>query len=218
MRSREQRITGGGYYASGKLDMIRNSGDSRHLFNTNSHTNRSDAGGVYTAIRGSVTNANAPENLITNQYLGNGAGYQTAFKGFVQGITEDQHGLDASGDTVLGSVYDINIELWAAPWVLTDHLDHPSVLKAMPHYMAVEDANPIPSILGSVRVITVSYPVFLEIKYTDNGDGTDSFTYTILDTAYTPVVEGAVVILTYPFPVKTETSIISNDEAGVSDD
>lgn len=205
-------INGGGYYATGKLDIVKANTrvDVWHTLDAFGHQNRADHGGVFTTVRGSVT-VLGQDNLITNEYLGAGAGYQTAYKDFVQGIAEDQFG-------ILGNMYDVNIGLWVAPWVLEDHLDHPSMLRAMPHYMAFEDTNTITSIVGNIRVITAKYPVFMEIKYTDHGDGTDSFTYTILDTTFKAVAQGAVVILTYPFPVRAETSIVFGGEAIVSAD
>ena len=205
-------IPGGGYYTTGKLSMVRSSSNrvSYHTLNSFGHTQRSDQGGVYTAVRGSVTVLGS-DTLITNGYLGGGAGYQTVFKDFVQGITEDQHG-------VLGNMYDVDTSLWVVPWVLSDHYDHPSMLRAMPHYMAFENGDVIPSILGDITVVTASYPVFMEIAYTDNGDGTDSFTYRVLDTTYTEIIEGVVIVLEYPFQARSETSVIFDSEVIDADD
>jgi len=210
----DYRITdpsGGGYYVTGKHSMVKtnSSRNVSHTFRVSYWQNRTDQGGVYTAVRGSITN-NGSDTLVTD-YLGGGGGYATAFKDFVQGITEDQAG-------ILGSVYEADIGLWVTPWVLADHLDHPSMLRAMPHYMAIENGSTIPSILGDVTVIVPSYPMFLEVKFTDNGDGTDSFTYTILDTTLTEVTEGAVIILSYPFQARTETSVIFDNEVIDADD
>lgn len=211
MRERDSNtILGGGYYVTGKLEIVLgNNTASWHTLNSFGWQGRADEGGVYTAGRGSVINSSG--GLVTDDYLGGGAGYQTAFKDFVQGITEDQSG-------ILGGMYDINTELWTVPWVLADHYDHPSMLKAIPHYMAIEDRNPIQSILGDITVLLPSYPMFLEIEFTDNGDGTDSFTYRIFDTTYTEVVDGVVVIMTYPFQARSETSVIFDNEVISADD
>lgn len=202
---------GGGYYVTGKHSMTKNnaSKNAHHTFRVSYWQNRTDQGGIYTAVRGSITNPNSDVPLTT--YLGGGGGYATAFKDFVQGITEDQTG-------ILGGMYDINTELWVVPWVLSDHYDHPSMLRAIPHYIAIEDRNPIPSILGEITVLLPSYPMFLEIEFTDNGDGTDSFTYKVLDTTLTEVVDGVVIIMTYPFQARAETSIIFDNEVISADD
>ena len=205
-------FTGGGYYATGKLDITRvnSNSSSWHTLNASQWWYSADQGGVYTAVRGSVT-ISGQTNLITNGYLGSGAAYQTAFKDFVQGISEDQHG-------IAGGMYDVDTTLWVTPWVLADHLDHPSMLRAMPHYMAIENRGKIPSILGDVTVLTATYPVFLEIAYTDNGDGTESFTYRVLDTTYTEATEGVVVLVTFPYQVRAGTDVLFNHETILSDD
>ncbi len=213
MGSRNTEVSGGGYYASGNLTTTRTGGFSWHTFNATSTANQANDGGTFTAIRGPTTLTADPETIVTDSYLGSGSLFQTAFKGFVQGVAEDQ-----TVSATDGGVYDINLGLWVAPWVLADHLDHPSVLRAVPHYTVVEDENTVPSILGDARVVTVSYPVFLEIAYLDGGDGTDSFTYTVLNTALAPVTNGVVCLLTYPFPVRPETSIVFDNEAIVSTD
>jgi len=200
------------------LDIIRNNGTSWHTLSASDWRDRAGQGGVYSAIRGKTVSASNQDTQIPNASLGSGAGYQTAFKDFVQGISENRHGISGAGNTNLGSVYDINIDLWVTPWVLTDHLDHPSMLRALPHYMAFENRRTIPSILGDIRLFTLNYPVFLEIKYVDNGDSTDSFVYNVIDTTYTPVTEAVTISITYPFQVRNETSIIFDGEEVTSDD
>lgn len=205
---------GGGYYATGKHAMVRNyaSRSLSHTFSSsyNHAENRADQGGVYTAVTGGITTGSDP-TIATDTYLGPGAGYATGFSQFLQGITEDVSG-------VLGNMYDVNIDLWVAPWVLAEHLDHPSILRAMPHYIAIENRRTIASILGDIRVFALHYPIFLEIKYVDNGDSTDSFVYTVFDTTYTPITEGVRISVTYPFQIKNETSMIFDGEEIDSDD
>jgi len=192
-------IDSGGFYASGTLEMTHTANNSNvsHLIQERaSSSHRPQKSGCYTAMTGGITRdfGNALTPITT--YLRDAAPFSTAFSDFVPGVTVDE--------TLGGGVYTRDNSVWATPWLFEDHLDHPAMLKGLAHYLVVESGDPINDILGEVSVISDTYPLFLEIEYSENDDGSDRFTYKVLDTTYTENTE-AVVLVTYPFDVQPTT-------------
>lgn len=199
-------IDSGGFYASGTLEMTHTANNSNvsHLIQERaSSSHRPQKSGCYTAMTGGITRdfGNALTPITT--YLRDAAPFSTAFSDFVPGVTVDE--------TLGGGVYTRDNSVWATPWLFEDHLDHPAMLKGLAHYLVVESGDPINDILGEVSVISDTYPLFLEIEYSENDDGSDRFTYKVLDTTYTENTE-AVVLVTYPFDVQPTTQIWNNGE------
>lgn len=194
----------GGMYVSGDLSIDRINTNTRplsHLIGWHDFTNRSGplAGGCFTTVTGVMSK----QGVARTDYISDRTQYATAFKDFVAGLTEDLEGQS-------GGVYDLDTSFWAAPWLLSDHLDHPSMLKAIPHYLVVENDKTTNDILGGVRVVSSSYPVFLEIAYSKIGP-IERFTYRVLNTSYTEDTD-AVAIITYPFDVQDTTQIWARGE------
>lgn len=73
----------------------------------------------------------------------------------------------------------------------------------------------INGIMGSIRVIFTSYPLFLRMSYSESDN---SFTYAVLDMNYEEIIEGTVIIITFPYEVRAECSIVFNSEVVGSDD
>jgi len=196
-------IDSGGFYASGTTHTANNSNVSHLIQERASSSHRPQKSGCYTAMTGGITRdfGNALTPITT--YLRDAAPFSTAFSDFVPGVTVDE--------TLGGGVYTRDNSVWATPWLFEDHLDHPAMLKGLAHYLVVESGDPINDILGEVSVISDTYPLFLEIEYSENDDGSDRFTYKVLDTTYTENTE-AVVLVTYPFDVQPTTQIWNNGE------
>lgn len=70
-------------------------------------------------------------------------------------------------DSSSGGVYDsaFSDDMWVTPWGLSVNQDHPSMLKAISHFIPVENPTTITDILGSVRLISTQYPMFVRITY-----------------------------------------------------